>query len=93
MDNHKKVYLLLVIIIAILASIIVYGYVIRPFIDQNLIAAQNQGVGLTINAMLQQIQNQGYVAIPVGNQTLVLVPLQNQQQTSNAGTAAETTAA
>jgi hypothetical protein len=37
-------------------------------------------MGLTINAIVQQIQDRGYAAIPVGDQTLILAPVEIQDE-------------
>lgn len=58
---------------------------IQPFIDRNLLAAQGEGVGLTINAIVQQIQDRGYASIPVGDQTLILAPVEVQGQQAPPG--------
>ena len=88
MNTNKKVYLLLIAIIVILVGIIAYAFAIQPIIDRNLAEAQGQGVGLTINAIVQQIQERGYASIPVGEeQTLILVPANIQ----GSGTTGENT--
>ncbi|MEX0932864.1 MAG: hypothetical protein WDZ77_02070 [Candidatus Pacearchaeota archaeon] len=90
MDTHKKVYLLLGAIIVILVAIMAYAFVIQPFIDRNLAAAQGEGVALTINAIVQQIQTQGYAAIPVGEQTLILAPVEVQDPAPSTATDTQT---
>tara|TARA_B100000315_G_scaffold249869_1_gene281752 strand:- start:372 stop:641 length:270 start_codon:yes stop_codon:yes gene_type:complete len=59
---------------------VLYTLLIQPFINKNLLAAQGEGVGLTINSIVQQIQDRGYAAIPVGNQTLILAPVEIQDE-------------
>jgi len=67
----------LVIVIVILAGIMLYAFVIQPKISGYNVQKQTEGVNIAINYILAQLQQNGFVQIPVGNQTLILVPYPN----------------
>lgn len=73
----------LIIIILVLLGIIIYIFAIKPAISNYVIGTQNQGIDYALAIIVQQIQQNGYVQIPIGNQTLILVPA--QPQTVNSG--------
>ena len=66
----------LVLVIVLLAGIMVYAFVVKPKISGYNIQKQTEGVNIAINYILAQLQQNGFVQIPVGNQTLILVPYQ-----------------
>lgn len=74
---------ILVFIIVVLAGIVIYAFVVKPavsdYVYNKQISAYNQGQTDLLNNILLQIQQAGYVGIPVGNQTLVLAPVQTSQ--------------
>ena len=69
---------ILVLLVVVLGVIVIYSYVAKPVVTGYVTKTYNQGVSQGANDVLSvlvnQIQTQGYVQIPVGNQTLVLVP-------------------
>lgn len=69
----------LVLIILVLLGIITYIFAIKPAISSYVIGTQNQGIDYALAIIVQQIQQNGFVQIPIGNQTLILVPAQPQQ--------------
>ena len=80
--NQKRINLtvtILAVLVVVLLGIIAYAFLIKPSINGYVVNAQNVGIQYTINAILLQIQEKGYVEIPVGNETLILVPYQNPQ--------------
>lgn len=74
----------LILVILILLGVIGYAFAIKPAINSYVINNQNQGIDFAVSNILQQLQQNGYVQIPVGNQTLILVPAQQQGATPGA---------
>tara|TARA_Y100000296_G_scaffold86946_1_gene128818 strand:- start:2463 stop:2744 length:282 start_codon:yes stop_codon:yes gene_type:complete len=76
MENKKTKLIIgiLVLIILILGVIVVYTYVAKPLVTGYVDKNYNQGASDVLGVLVNQIQTQGYAQIPVGNQTLVLVP-------------------
>ena len=80
-DKTRLTMTILVILVILLAGTLLYFFVIQPAIQGYVIDRQNEGVQIAVGTILTQIQQYGYVQIPVGeNQTLVLVPYNPQQQ-------------
>ncbi len=83
-DRTRLVMGILVFIIVVLAGVIIYSFVIQPAVNDYVlnkqVSAYNQGQSDLLLGMLQQIQQTGIVRIPIGNQTLVLAPVQTQPQ-------------
>ena len=73
-DKKKILITLLIAIIVVLVTIIIYAFVIRPAISGYTIQKQTEGVQIAVNSILVQLQQNGFVQIPIGNQTLILVP-------------------
>lgn len=65
---------ILVLVIVILAGIMVYTFLVKPKISGYSTQKQTEGVQIAINYIIAQLQQNGFVQIPVGNQTLILVP-------------------
>ncbi len=79
MANKNVVIAILVFLVVILVGVMGYAFVIKPAISGYVVAKQTEGVKIAVNAILAQIQQNGFVAIPVGNQTLYLAPFNPQQ--------------
>jgi len=83
-DKKKILITVLVAVIIVLIAIIIYAFVIRPGITGFIVQKQTEGynycLGVVTQNILTQIQQNGFVQFPVGNQTLILVPAQAQQQ-------------
>ena len=80
MANRTNVLIVvLVLIIVVLAGIMVYAFVIKPKISGYTAQKQTEGVQIAINYIIAQLQQNGFVQIPFGNQTLILVPYPAQQ--------------
>jgi len=75
---------ILLVLVIILALVVIYALLVQPavsgYIYDQQISAYNQGQADLLNTILLQIQQAGYVGIPVGNQTLILAPVQQPQQ-------------
>lgn len=87
MNNEKnsRLIFVLVAVIVVLAAVVLYAFVIRPSYNAYVTKIQNQGVSqgvtLAVSSILTQLQQAGYVQIPVGgNQTLTLITPQQCSQ-------------
>jgi len=79
-EKTRVLIAVLILVIVILGGIMAYAFIVKPKISGYNIQKQTEGVNLAINYILAQLQQNGFVQIPVGNQTLVLVPYQPAQQ-------------
>lgn len=80
MANKNVLIVVLVAVVVILAGIVVYAFVVKPSISGYNVQKQNEGVQIAVNYIVAQLQQQGFVQIPIGNQTLILVPYQPPTQ-------------
>ena len=78
-ESNRILIAVLIILVAVLGGMVLYSFALKPAISGYVVNAQNQGVNLAVASIVSQIQQQGYVQIPVGNQTLVLVPYNPNQ--------------
>jgi len=73
---------ILLLVILVLVAVLAYVFLISPKISGYAVNNQIQGYQIAINEILAQIQQNGYVQIPVSeNQSVILVPYQEPQQT------------
>ena len=79
-DKKSVLITVLVLIVVILIAVMVYAFAIKPAISGYTIQKQTEGVQIAVNTILASVQQNGFVAIPVGNQTLYLAPFNPQQQ-------------
>ncbi len=79
-ENNRILIAVLLVLVVVLGGMVLYSFALKPAISGYVVNAQNQGVNLAVASIVNQIQQQGYVQIPVGNQTLVLVPYNSNQQ-------------
>ncbi len=84
-DNTKFALRALVILVIVLSLLVLYAFVLKPAMNGYVVKSQNDGVNYVIASIVNQIQQQGYVQIPVGNETLVLVPYQPEQEVNLVG--------
>lgn len=87
-DRRNVLIVVLGLVVVIFALVMIYAFIIRPAISGYTVQKQTEGVNIAINSILAQLQQNGFVQIPLGNQTLVLVPYQPQQQAQAAAPAA-----
>ncbi len=72
---------ILLLVILVLAAVLAYVFLINPKISGYAVNNQIQGYQIAINDILAQIQQNGYVQIPVSeNQSVILVLYQEPQQ-------------
>ena len=80
-DRKDVLILVLVLVVVILIGVVGYVFLVSPALNGLVIKGYNQGQVDTINAILLQISNSGFVELPAGdNQTLILVPYQSEVQ-------------
>ena len=80
MVNKNIMIAILALVIIVLVGVMVYSFVIKPKISGYNVEKQTEGVEIAINYILAQLQQNGFVQIPLGNQTLILVPYTPPQQ-------------
>lgn len=79
-DKKARIMAVLVGVIVILVLVLLYFFVVRPGMDNFVMNKQIEGVNMAYGDVVNQIQAQGYFALPLGQneagepQTLVLVP-------------------
>ena len=86
MVNKNIMIAILALVIIVLAGMMVYSFVVKPKISGYNVAKQTEGVQIAISYIIGQLQQNGFVQIPVGNQTLILVPYTPPQQQIQQGT-------
>ncbi|MDO8467851.1 MAG: hypothetical protein Q7S56_02805 [Nanoarchaeota archaeon] len=75
-----KVVFTLVLVILVLVAVVAYIFLIAPSINGYIVNKQIEAQQILVSTIIQQIQAQGYVQIPVSsNESLVLVPYQSGQ--------------
>ncbi len=79
-DKRDVLILVLAITVILLLGIIGYVFLIRPAINGLVIQGYNQAQVDLINTILAQVQTNGFVQIPTGeDQSIILVPYQQPQ--------------
>jgi len=85
-NKSNIVMTIMVLVIVVLAAIVLYTLVVKPKLSGYVVQKQTEGVQIAVNSILLQVQQNGFVQIPLNeNQTLYLAPfdpqaLQQQQQ-------------
>lgn len=73
-NNSKRVTKVLVAVIVVLALLVIYSFVVKPAVSGYIVSAQNTGATSLMGSIISELnQTGGYVQIPIGNQTLVLM--------------------
>lgn len=81
MANRTNILIaILFLVIIVLAGTMVYAFLIKPKISGYTVQKQTEGVQIAVNYIVAQLQQNGFVQIPIGNQTLILVPYSPPQQ-------------
>ncbi len=78
--NFKKHFLVTLVILLVLVVVLTYFLFIKPKLQGYVVNKQIEGKDLTLITILNQVQQQGYAQIAYGNQTLILVPYNPNQQ-------------
>ncbi len=79
--NSNKLIAFMAVIIIVLAAVLVYSFALKPVFNGYVIDKQLEAQDIVLNAIMSQLQQNGYVQIPVGDEeVLTLVPYQPEQQ-------------
>jgi hypothetical protein len=83
-NKAKAVIWSLIVVILVLAIILIYAFAVQPAINTKQVTIYNAGYQTAqadfINTMWAQVNQQGYVQIPLSeNQSLFLAPFDPQQ--------------
>jgi len=82
-DKRDKMILALLIVVILLLGFLGYLFLVQPALSGLVTKGYNQAQVDLITAILTQVQSNGYVQIPAGeNQSVVLVPYQQSSQSS-----------
>ena len=74
-DKTRLTITILVVLVVALAAFVLYSFVIQPTIDGYVVEKQTEGVQIAVTTILTQIQQNGFVQIPLAdNQVLTLIP-------------------
>lgn len=77
--ENKKIIIIMSCVILLLAMVVIYTLIISPSIDNYIITKQAEAQNLILSVLVNQIQQNGYIQIPVGEEVLTLVPYQPEQ--------------
>lgn len=82
MANKTNVLIsILILVIVVLGGIVVYSFLVKPAYTGYVVDKQVEGVNLCVTNLLTQLQQNGFIQIPIGNQSLILVPYTPPAQT------------
>lgn len=72
---------ILLLVIGLLVMFLVYAFVVRPQITGYVIDRQIEAQSILISNIITQVQQQGFVQIPINNnQSIFLAPFNPQQE-------------
>ena len=74
--NPNRMIAIMAVIIIVLAAIVVYSFAVKPAFNGYVVSKQTEAQDIVLNALLSQLQQNGYIQIPVGDEVLTLVPYQ-----------------
>lgn len=75
-DKNSVVIRVLVLLVIVLSIMVAYAFVINPILTGYVIEKQVEAQNIILNQIILQIQQNGFVEFPVGNDSLILVPYQ-----------------
>jgi type II secretory pathway component PulM len=78
-DNRGLVIKILIAVVVVLVLVMLYFFVVQPSVDRYVFNKQIEAQSYVFADMVNQLQNQGFYQVQLGNQTLVLIPPQLQQ--------------
>jgi hypothetical protein len=80
MANRTNILItILVLVVVILAGVVIFTFLIRPSFNGYIIDKQIEAQNVLLANIVLQVQQTGFVQIPVGNQSLFLAPFNPQQ--------------
>jgi hypothetical protein len=84
LKRYKLTIRILAIVVVVFALVMAYFFLIRPLTNNYIVEKQTEAQIATynfiVNDMIAQLQQNGYYQLPIGNETLILVPWQEPQQ-------------
>ncbi|MEK6884825.1 MAG: hypothetical protein AABY22_34655 [Nanoarchaeota archaeon] len=81
--NYRGLFIATLFLLVILIVLLLFFLIVKPQFQGFVIDKQIEAKDLTLIAIANQIQQQGYAQISFGNQTLILVPYNPNQQPNN----------
>lgn len=82
-DKTKLMIKVLIAVVVLLAIIVLYLLVFQNQYNNFVNERRAEGVNLAVSQILAEIQANGYVQIPIGDQVLILVPYIPEGNSSN----------
>ncbi|MEN7982652.1 MAG: hypothetical protein ABFQ65_04345 [Nanoarchaeota archaeon] len=76
MNKQGKLIAIMAVVIIVLAIAVVYSFALRPAFNGYVVEKQMEAQDIVLNALLSQLQQNGYIQIPFGDEVLTLVPYQ-----------------
>ncbi|MEK6847778.1 MAG: hypothetical protein AABX50_01475 [Nanoarchaeota archaeon] len=89
MANKNILIAILVLVIVILAGVVVYAFVLRPAYTGYVVDRQVEGYNVCVSNFISQLQQNGFVQIDLGNQSIYLAPIVPEQQTQQTETSGQ----
>jgi len=83
MNIQGKIIIALIFVVVVLLGFILYTFALKPSLNGYVVSKQVEAQNILVSALVQQLQQYGYVQIPVGEEVLTLIPYvpENQQET------------
>lgn len=78
--KQTRVIVAMAVVIVVLAGILVYSFALKPAFNGYVVSKQTEAQDIVLSALLSQLQQNGYIQIPVGEDVLTLVPYVPEQQ-------------
>jgi Tfp pilus assembly protein PilE len=72
------VIVILLVVILVLVGVMIFSFFVRPSYTGYVVDKQIEAQNILLANIVMQVQQNGFVQIPVGNQTLYLVPFNPQ---------------
>jgi hypothetical protein len=83
-NRSVRLIVMLALVIVAIAIVVVYSFAVRPAFNEYIVSKQVEAQDMILNALLSQLQQNGYIQIPIGDEVLTLVPYRpiiEQQET------------
>lgn len=74
--NKNRLVAVMAFVIVIMAAVLVYSFALEPTFNGYVVSKQIEAQDIVLSSLISQIQQNGYVQIPVGEEVLTLVPYQ-----------------
>lgn len=74
--NKNRLVAVMAFVIVIMAAVLVYSFALEPTFNGYVVSKQIEAQDIVLSSLIGQIQQNGYVQIPVGEEVLTLVPYQ-----------------